>query len=66
MLDALGVLQHHDAITGTENQHTANIYGEMAYEALVSSDLVYGKELQRKLKKYTGITSETLVPCVGS
>lgn len=38
----------------------------MAYEALLTSNKVYGKELQRKLKKYAGISAETLVQCVGS
>ncbi|XP_058121283.1 lysosomal alpha-mannosidase-like [Anopheles ziemanni] len=31
--DAMGVMQHHDAITGTEKQHVADDYARMLYEA---------------------------------
>ena len=31
--DTLGVLQHHDAVTGTEKQHVADDYMRMANEA---------------------------------
>uniref|UniRef100_A0AAG5DR73 Alpha-mannosidase n=1 Tax=Anopheles atroparvus TaxID=41427 RepID=A0AAG5DR73_ANOAO len=32
--DAMGVMQHHDAITGTEKQHVADDYARMLYEAI--------------------------------
>ena len=38
MLDALGVNQHHDAITGTAQQHVANNYAKMIYEKMQTSN----------------------------
>lgn len=29
MKDAMGIMQHHDAVTGTEKQHVANDYARM-------------------------------------
>lgn len=32
--DAMGVMQHHDAVTGTEKQHVANDYSRMLHRAM--------------------------------
>ncbi|XP_062548691.1 lysosomal alpha-mannosidase-like isoform X3 [Armigeres subalbatus] len=32
--EAMGVMQHHDAVTGTEKQHVANDYSRMLHEAI--------------------------------
>lgn len=31
MKDAMGIMQHHDAATGTEKQHVANDYARMLH-----------------------------------
>lgn len=39
--EVMGVMQHHDAVTGTEKQHVAEDYARLLHESIVkSSDLV--------------------------
>ena len=35
MLDALGVYQHHDAVTGTAKQHVANDYNLRMWKSMI-------------------------------
>lgn len=37
LMQAMGVMQHHDAITGTEKQHVAFDYHRMLYKAMQSA-----------------------------
>jgi len=43
MLDVVGVVQHHDAITGTGKQRVAKDYVDRIWEALKRVNPVYGK-----------------------
>lgn len=38
--EAMGVMQHHDAITGTEKQHVADDYARIISEALDAASAV--------------------------
>ncbi|XP_055550779.1 lysosomal alpha-mannosidase-like [Wyeomyia smithii] len=50
--EAIGVMQHHDAITGTEKQHVADDYARMlhvAFEACTENTNIALNELTRKV-----------------
>lgn len=50
MREAMGVLQHHDAITGTEKQHVAFDYARQLSEGIAECDII----VNAALKKLTG------------
>ena len=45
MMDALGILQHHDAVAGTENQKVADDYAERLYKAIEANSGTYSAVL---------------------
>jgi len=49
MKDAMGVLQHHDAVTGTAKQAVADDYNRRLYEAMDFSNKQYNKLVQDRL-----------------
>ena len=59
----MGILQHHDAITGTEKQFVADDYTMMISKAKAKSNIVYSKLLKDRLKAETGISTENLLTC---
>lgn len=40
MREAMGVMQHHDAITGTEKQHVAKDYSRILSEGFAECDII--------------------------
>lgn len=44
--EAMGVMQHHDAITGTEKQHVADDYARIMSEAIDTADKFAGKAVR--------------------
>ena len=42
----MGVMQHHDAITGTEKQHVANDYARILYNAIENCNDVVNTALK--------------------
>ena len=44
-MDALGVLQHHDAVTGTAKQAVASNYNSRVYKGMVANNKVFGQAI---------------------
>lgn len=44
--EAMGVMQHHDAITGTERQHVAEDYEKILYESFENGEKVAERALK--------------------
>ena len=59
----MGVLQHHDAITGTEKQFVADDYTRIVSKAKETSDKVYSSLLKDRMKAETGVTASNLLTC---
>jgi hypothetical protein len=57
MKDAMGILQHHDAVTGTAKQAVANDYNRRLYEAMDFSNKQYNQLVQDRLQMETGLQS---------
>jgi len=68
MLDALGVAQHHDAITGTGRQYVNNDFQYRLQQGLDKSRITYKSQLKSKLEKDFGITLENkdILACTGT
>jgi len=54
MLDVVGVIQHHDGITGTGKQHTADDYTKRIFIGLEAVNPVYAGVVSR-LAQNSGI-----------
>lgn len=46
MREAMGVLQHHDAVTGTEKQHVAFDYARLLSEGFADCDIIVNAALK--------------------
>lgn len=59
----MGVLQHHDAITGTEKQHVAEDYTRLISAAKADSNKVYSNLLIERMQAETGVQAASLLTC---
>uniref|UniRef100_A0A1L8EG59 Alpha-mannosidase n=1 Tax=Haematobia irritans TaxID=7368 RepID=A0A1L8EG59_HAEIR len=57
---AMGIMQHHDAITGTEKQHVAYDYDRMLTDAINAAQ----NNTREALQKLTNLTSGEFVSCL--
>ena len=63
MLDVVGVIQHHDGITGTGKQHTADDYTKRIFKALEAVNPVYADAIS-DLAKSVGFEANDWQWCV--
>jgi hypothetical protein len=66
MLDAMGVYQHHDAVSGTAKQHVANNYYWKLWLAQEQNNQQYTRELIDLMNRTIGLEAAELLYCVGS
>ncbi|XP_011645218.1 lysosomal alpha-mannosidase isoform X2 [Pogonomyrmex barbatus] len=53
--EAMGVMQHHDAVTGTEKQLVANDYSRILHESMAHAEEIISKAIA----KWSGMTNNT-------
>ena len=63
MFDAMGVFQHHDAVTGTSKQHVADWYAEDLANAIAKSSPAYGRIIAELTEKVTGSQASEWSQC---
>ncbi len=58
MFDAMGIYQHHDAVTGTAKQYVADDYTNRLFKAKMANDDQYAKMVNRMSYKNTGLDAQ--------
>ena len=68
MFDAMGIFQHHDAITGTDAQFVDQDYVLKLWRAMQQNQKTTTGLLESALYKYTGIKAKQadLTTCIGN
>jgi hypothetical protein len=63
MMDAMGVLQHHDSVTGTAKQYVADDYTHRLFKAKQYNSEQYGKMINRLSYRTTGLDAHYWSQC---
>ena len=67
MNDALGLMQHHDAISGTDSQFVASDYQFRLEKSMQTAEAPYQKLIQSEFERITGQKSnKDLLTCLNS
>lgn len=54
LMDKMGVLQHHDAISGTAKQRIADDYAWRLFEGMAKNNEQYFKAIEEEIKDFSG------------
>lgn len=62
MTDVVGIVQHHDGVTGTGKQHVANDYAKRVLKGIETTNTVYADIIER-LASTAGVTAQDWTWC---
>ena len=63
MLDAMGIYQHHDAVSGTGKQAVAEDYSRILAMATSVNNVAYGEAVRHFVNESTGLDSSDWQQC---
>jgi hypothetical protein len=63
MMDVMGVLQHHDSVTGTARQYVVDDYTHRLFKAKQENSQQYAKMINRLTYRSTGLDAQFWSQC---
>jgi lysosomal alpha-mannosidase len=62
MTDVVGIVQHHDGVTGTGKQHVANDYAKRVFKGIEATNTVYA-DIIKRLASTAGVNAQDWTWC---
>lgn len=64
MMNNIGIMQHHDAVSGTAKQRVADDYAHRMYLSMERNSKVYSGMIDERVKRMSGYSSENWAQCL--